>query len=145
MVTSSYNKIKFVHIYGWQIHQNNYTMCRLQNLSCLNFNKPWALGSQNRACSLQLTTCHSIMIDIVLMIHRSGNLIWILSYSGISSHMFVDSVCGRSTCSNAVGQHFPQLWGTYLSLQFWELLSPISSPPIQIMNVCSTRHCFPHC
>ncbi len=74
-------------IYKWlppnlfQTHENNYTMYRCQNLACVDFNKPWALGSQN---NMFITTHNmSFYIDqyIVLMIHESGNLICILSYS----------------------------------------------------------------
>ncbi len=36
-------------------------MCIFQHFACDNFNKPWALDSQNTSCSLQLTACHYIM------------------------------------------------------------------------------------
>ncbi len=41
-----------------QIHQNNHAMCRSQHLAYVDFNKPWALDSQNTAWSLQPTACH---------------------------------------------------------------------------------------
>ncbi len=78
IVTSSYNMIKFVQIYA---KLTQIILCRFQNLACVDFSKPWALGSQNKECSLKLTACHSIMINIVLMIHGSDNVICILIYS----------------------------------------------------------------
>ncbi len=68
-------------------------MSRFQNLGCVDCNKPWEIGSQNRACSLQFTTCHSIMINIVLMIHGSGILICILPYS-VDYFWPVNRLCG---------------------------------------------------
>ncbi len=39
------------------------------------------IHKSNTACSLQLTTCHCKIINVLLMVHENSNLICILSYS----------------------------------------------------------------
>ncbi len=44
-----------------QIHPNNHATFIFQHLSWVDFNKPWALDSQNTIWSLQSTSCHCII------------------------------------------------------------------------------------
>ncbi len=61
-----------------QIHQNNDAMWRFQYLVYVDFNKQWALDSQNRICSLQLIACHCIIIHTRARLTVSTSILMLL-------------------------------------------------------------------